>query len=121
MTASFLQDASNCGVAKQSDANGVPDKGAYGSACSIRTVWGPDYYDVMSARPDRCLVTRASSGSVACDPQCRAGIISCLAYSPMADGLLAAGAYSGTAALYDTRTLGATCILSGHSGGITQA
>ncbi len=49
-----------------------------------------------------------------------AGIISCLAYSPMADGLLAAGAYSGTAAMYDTRTMGATCILAGHSGGITQ-
>ena len=39
----------------------------------------------------------------------------------MADGLLAAGAYSGTAALYDTRTMGATCVLSGHAGGITQA
>ena len=52
---------------------------------------------------------------------CCAGIVSCLAYSPLDDGLLAAGAYSGVAALYDTRTLRATCVLPGHSGGITQA
>ncbi len=50
-----------------------------------------------------------------------AGIVSCLAYSPLDDGLLAAGAYSGIAALYDTRTLRATCVLAGHVGGITQA
>ena len=48
------------------------------------------------------------------------GIISCLAYSPDANGVLAAGSYSGVAAIYDTHMRSATCTLAGHNGGITQ-
>lgn len=51
-----------------------------------------------------------------------AGIISCLAYNPDLSGMLAAGAYSGTAALYDASTLAPIALLpGGHSAGITQA
>jgi len=50
----------------------------------------------------------------------RAGIISCLAYSPVSSGVLAAGSYSGIAAMYDTHMRSATCTLAGHTGGITQ-
>lgn len=49
------------------------------------------------------------------------GIISCLAFSPDTEGLLAAGSYSGVAALYDGRTLAPAAVMSGgHSTGITQ-
>ena len=48
-----------------------------------------------------------------------AGIISCIAFSPAGD-LMAAGAYSGIAALYDPRSLEMLLTLSGHTGGITQ-
>ena len=79
---------------------------------------------VLHPRTDACphLMLGSQDLVIATEPDMPsfAGIISCLAYSPLGDGLLAAGAYSGTAALYDTRTLGATCILSGHTGGITQ-
>ncbi|KAK9842676.1 hypothetical protein WJX74_000538 [Apatococcus lobatus] len=47
------------------------------------------------------------------------GIISCISFSPSGD-LMAAGAYSGVAALYDPRSLEMLMTLSGHSGGITQ-
>jgi hypothetical protein len=51
-----------------------------------------------------------------------AGIISCLAYNPDLSGMLAAGAYSGVAALYDAGTLAPIALLpGGHSAGITQA
>ena len=50
-----------------------------------------------------------------------AGIISCLTYNPDLSGMLAAGAYSGVAALYDAGTLAPTALLpGGHSAGITQ-
>ncbi len=49
----------------------------------------------------------------------RAGIISCIAFSPAGD-LMAAGAYSGIAAVYDPRSLEMLLSLSGHAGGITQ-
>jgi hypothetical protein len=50
-----------------------------------------------------------------------AGIISCLAYNPDLSGMLAAGAYSGVAALYDAGTLAPLALLpGGHSAGITQ-
>lgn len=50
------------------------------------------------------------------------GIISCLAYNPDRSGMLAAGAYSGVAALYDAATLAPMALLpDGHSAGITQA
>ncbi|KAK9861596.1 hypothetical protein WJX84_007684 [Apatococcus fuscideae] len=47
------------------------------------------------------------------------GLISCIAFSPDG-GLMAAGAYSGVAALYDPRSLEMLLALSGHTGGITQ-
>lgn len=51
-----------------------------------------------------------------------AGIISCLAFSPGSEGLLAAGAYSGVVALYDGRALAPAAVMSGgHTTGITQA
>ena len=34
--------------------------------------------------------------------------------------MLAAGAYSGVAALYDAHTLAPMALLEGHTGGITQ-
>lgn len=49
------------------------------------------------------------------------GIISCLAFSPDTEGLLAAGAYSGVAALYDGRSLSPAAVMSGgHTTGVTQ-
>mmetsp|Transcript_4588 Transcript_4588/g.13196 ORF Transcript_4588/g.13196 Transcript_4588/m.13196 type:complete len:424 (-) Transcript_4588:321-1592(-) len=49
------------------------------------------------------------------------GIISCLAFNPDNSGIIAAGAYSGVAALYDAHTLApATVMAGGHSAGITQ-
>lgn len=50
-----------------------------------------------------------------------AGIISCLAPNPDRSGLLAAGAYSGVAALYDALSRSLVCLLEGHTGGVTQA
>jgi hypothetical protein len=50
-----------------------------------------------------------------------AGIISSLAYNPDLSGMLAAGAYSGVAALYDSGTLAPIALLpGGHTAGITQ-
>ena len=49
------------------------------------------------------------------------GIISCLAPSPDRSGLLAAGSYSGAAALFDEATGELLFLLAGHSGGVTQA
>ena len=48
------------------------------------------------------------------------GIISCLAPSPDRSGLLAAGSYSGAAALFDEATGELLFLLAGHSGGVTQ-
>ena len=52
------------------------------------------------------------------------GIISCLALAPGGGGersaVMAAGAYSGVAALYDPRTQEALCLLGGHAGGVTH-
>ena len=48
------------------------------------------------------------------------GIISCLAPSPDRSGLLAAGSYSGVAALFDEATGELLFLLAGHSGGVTQ-
>ena len=47
--------------------------------------------------------------------------MSCLASCPDGSGLLAAGAYSGSAALYDQHTLELLFVLQGHTGGLTQA
>ncbi|PRW60676.1 telomerase Cajal body 1 [Chlorella sorokiniana] len=49
------------------------------------------------------------------------GIISCLAPNPDRSGMLAAGSYSGAAALVDPRTRELLCLLEGgHTGGITH-
>lgn len=48
------------------------------------------------------------------------GIISCIACAQDASGLMAAGAYSGIAALYDYRTHEQLAVLEGHTGGITH-
>ncbi|KAI7843049.1 hypothetical protein COHA_003223 [Chlorella ohadii] len=49
------------------------------------------------------------------------GIISCLAPNPDRSGMLAAGSYSGAAALVDPRTRELLCLLEGgHAGGITH-
>jgi WD40 repeat protein len=49
-----------------------------------------------------------------------AGIISCLAFNAPACDLLAAGSYSGDAAVFDARTLAQELLLQGHTGGVTQ-
>ena len=43
-----------------------------------------------------------------------------MASCPDGSGLLAAGAYSGTAALYDQHTMELLALLQGHTGGLTQ-
>ncbi|GAX77396.1 hypothetical protein CEUSTIGMA_g4842.t1 [Chlamydomonas eustigma] len=48
------------------------------------------------------------------------GMISCMAFSPGSGEMLAAGSYSGSIALYDTRTWEMLYVLSGHKGGLTQ-
>ena len=48
------------------------------------------------------------------------GIISCIACPKDTSGLLAAGSYSSTAALYDSRSQDQIALLEGHSGGITH-
>lgn len=50
------------------------------------------------------------------------GIISCLAFPPdfSSPGLMAAGSFAKTAALYDTRTHEQLAVLEGHCGGITH-
>lgn len=54
-------------------------------------------------------------------PFCPAGIISCLAFNPDNSGIIAAGAYSGVAALYDAHTLAPAAVMSGgHTAGITK-
>ena len=52
-------------------------------------------------------------------PRTRAGMVSCMAFSPNGD-LLAAGSYSGAIALYDARTWEQVFLLQGHKGGLTQ-
>lgn len=48
--------------------------------------------------------------------------MACLAYNPDRSGMLAAGAYSGVAALYDAASLAPMALLpDGHRAGITQA
>ncbi len=49
------------------------------------------------------------------------GIVSCLAPSPDRSGLLAAGSYSGAAALFDEGAGELLFVLAGHVGGVTQA
>ena len=44
-----------------------------------------------------------------------------MASCPDGSGLLAAGAYSGVAALYDQHSMELTALLQGHTGGLTQA
>ncbi|GBF88681.1 hypothetical protein Rsub_01580 [Raphidocelis subcapitata] len=48
------------------------------------------------------------------------GIVSCLAFNPPCCDLLAAGSYSGGAALFDARTDEQLLLMRGHSGGVTQ-
>lgn len=48
------------------------------------------------------------------------GIISCISFDPGNSGLMAAGSYSGVAALYDCRTKEQLCLLEGHVGGVTH-
>ena len=72
----------------------------------------------MNTKADHNLEVRASG---ACLPPSLAGIISCLALNPDRTGMLAAGAYSGVAALYDAAARGALiALLEGHTGGVTQ-
>lgn len=47
--------------------------------------------------------------------------MSCLAPSPDRSGLLAAGSYSGAAALFDEGAGELLFVLAGHVGGVTQA
>ena len=51
---------------------------------------------------------------------CPAGIISCMDFNPDRGGMMAVGAYSGTAALYDSRTRETLFLLQGQAGGLTQ-
>lgn len=52
---------------------------------------------------------------------CRgAGIVSCMASNEDGSGVLAAGAYSGDAAVLDERTGELLYVLQGQKGGITQ-
>ncbi|KAK9831400.1 hypothetical protein WJX81_001243 [Elliptochloris bilobata] len=48
------------------------------------------------------------------------GIVSCLAPNPDRSGLLAAGSYSGAAALFDENSGELLFLLAGHVGGVTQ-
>ncbi|CAM6118527.1 unnamed protein product [Calypogeia fissa] len=50
----------------------------------------------------------------------QAGIISCLAFNPSNEGLLAAGSYNRTTALYSEDTLEMLFVLHGQQGGVTQ-
>lgn len=48
------------------------------------------------------------------------GIISCLAFSPDATGMYAAGSYAGSIGVYDDRAAGEGLMeLTGHEGGVT--
>ncbi|KAL3137114.1 hypothetical protein ABBQ32_006692 [Trebouxia sp. C0010 RCD-2024] len=49
------------------------------------------------------------------------GIISCMDFSPDDPNMMAAGSYSSVAAVYDVASGSAAFILSGHTGGLTQA
>lgn len=49
-----------------------------------------------------------------------AGIISCIAFSPLAADMLAVGAYSGVVGCFDARTCEQLYVLQGHKGGVTQ-
>lgn len=49
-----------------------------------------------------------------------AGIVSCLDFNPDRSGMMAAGSYSGQAAMYDSRTGELLYLLQGQKGGITQ-
>ena len=49
-----------------------------------------------------------------------AGIISCLAFSPGSEGLLAAGSYNKTTALYSEHNAELLFVLHGQEGGVTQ-
>ena len=51
---------------------------------------------------------------------CATGIVSCLACNPDRSGMLAAGAYSGDAGIFDERTGELQYVLQGQKGGITQ-
>jgi hypothetical protein len=51
----------------------------------------------------------------------QAGLVSCFAFNPDRSGLLAAGAYDCTAALYDFGTRTQLALLHGHAGGVTHA
>lgn len=51
---------------------------------------------------------------------CLAGIISCLAFSPNSEGLLAAGSYNRTTALYSEHNAELLFVLHGQEGGVTQ-
>jgi len=48
------------------------------------------------------------------------GIISCLAFSPGSEGLLAAGSYNRTTALYSENNCELLFVLHGQEGGVTQ-
>jgi WD40 repeat protein len=48
------------------------------------------------------------------------GIISCLAFSPGTEGLLAAGSYNRTTALYSENNCELLFVLHGQEGGVTQ-
>jgi len=48
------------------------------------------------------------------------GIISCLAFSPNSEGLLAAGSYNRTTALYSEHNAELLFVLHGQEGGVTQ-
>ncbi|GIL92819.1 hypothetical protein Vretimale_19220 [Volvox reticuliferus] len=52
-------------------------------------------------------------------PESIAGIVSCIAFSPMGD-VFAAGTYTGALGVYDARTYELLLILTGNRGGLTQ-
>lgn len=49
-----------------------------------------------------------------------AGIVSCMAFNPDRKGQMAAGSYSGQAALYDSDSNDLLFLLQGQKGGLTQ-
>lgn len=48
------------------------------------------------------------------------GIVSCMAFNPDRTGVMAAGSYSGQAALYDSRTRELLFLLEGQRRGLTK-
>ncbi len=106
-------------VTHRRDAPGLQGAPALPS-CSSQNALSAELCTTMRPYTQQACRTGNLLSCVMWQPYARAGIVSCLACNPDRSGMLAAGAYSGDAGIFDERTGELQYVLQGQKGGITQ-